>query len=83
MDSLQKNILKEKLELRDSLQKDIIHSYRFIESAKEKIRKLESYIYDNCNHEWEYFDDGDPYSKLRYVCKHCKLYRNSYMYSLR
>tara|TARA_B100001121_G_C18585900_1_gene572082 strand:+ start:399 stop:644 length:246 start_codon:yes stop_codon:yes gene_type:complete len=73
--------LSEQITHRDNLQKDINYSYRFINDAKQKIKELERFIWKNCQHEWVYLDDGDYYSRIKYKCKHCDLYRNQYMYN--
>lgn len=73
--------LSEKITHRDNLQKDINYSYRFIDNSKREIKELEKFIWKNCQHEWVYLDDGDYYSRIKYKCKHCNLYRNEYMYN--
>ena len=73
--------LSEKIIHRDNLQKDIVNYFNYIEEARKKIKELEKTIWRNCEHEWVYLDDGDYYSKIKYKCKHCNLYRNQYMYN--
>ena len=79
-DSKQITELQKKISNRDKLQADIIYSYNFINQAKKDIKELERFIWRNCQHEWEYLNDGDYYSRIKYKCKHCDLYRNQYMY---
>ena len=81
MEQTPKQKLAEKITHRDNLQKDINYSYRFIDNAKKEIKELEKFIWRNCQHEWIYLDDGDYYSRIKYKCKHCNLYRNEYMYN--
>ena len=81
MEQTLKQQLSEKITHRDNLQKDINYSYRFIDNSKRKIKELEKFIWKNCQHEWVYLDDGDYYSRIKYKCKHCNLYRNEYMYN--
>ena len=73
--------LSEKIIHRDNLQKDIVNYFNYIEEARKQIKELEKTIWRNCEHEWVYLDDGDYYSKIKYKCKHCNLYRNQYMYN--
>ena len=63
-------------------------NYKYeIVTMREKIFKLEDLvkanekkIWENCDHEWKYDISADEYEKNKYFCKHCKLWRNSYMY---
>ena len=49
--------------------------------SESEIKELEKFVWRNCKHEWVYLDDGDYYSRIKYKCKHCNLYRNQYMYN--
>ena len=62
------------------------HRYEIVE-LREKILKLEKIIKDNekkiwnnWEHEWEYDMCCGVYERNCYYCKHCKLWRNHYMY---
>ena len=72
--------LQETIFNRNKLQQDIYNCFDFINKAKKDIKELERFIWKNCEHEWEYLNDGDYYSRIKYKCKHCDLYRNQYMY---
>ena len=72
--------LQKKISNRDKLQADIYNYFNFINQAKKDIKELERFIWINCDHKWEYLNDGDYHSKIKYKCKHCDLYRNQYMY---
>ena len=62
--------------------------YRYkIVDLREKILKLEEEIKVNeqkiwkeCEHEWKWDITSGMYDRNRYYCKHCKLWRNHYMY---
>ena len=62
--------------------------YRYeIVDLREKILKLEEEIKVNekkiwkeCEHEWEWDIASGMCDRNCYYCKHCKLWRNSYMY---
>ena len=62
------------------------HRYEIVE-LREKILKLEKIIKSNekviwnkCEHEWEWDTACGMYDRNCYYCKHCKLWRNHYMY---
>ena len=73
--------VKNNIELKKELQNDIFAYQRFIEENKKQIKEIEKFLWKNCNHEWIDLDDGDYYSRIKYYCKHCKLYKHSYMYT--
>ena len=73
--------VKNNIELKKELQNDIFAYQRFIEENKKQIKEIEKFLWKNCNHEWIDLDDGDYYSRIKQHCKHCKLYRHSYMYT--
>ena len=73
--------VENKIKLRNDLQNDIFAYQRFIEENKKQIKEIEKFLWKNCNHEWIDLDDGDYYSRIKYHCKHCKLYKHSYMYT--
>jgi hypothetical protein len=37
-------------------------------------------IWNKCEHEWQYDTACGVYERNCYFCKHCKLWRNHYMY---
>ena len=47
---------------------------------ENKIKKNERCIFANCKHEWEFEYASCMNDRNSYYCKHCKLYKNSYMY---
>ncbi len=62
------------------------HRYEIVD-LREKILELEKTIKANekviwkeCEHEWEYDTASGVYERNCYYCKHCKLWRNYYMY---
>lgn len=73
--------IREKIVLRNKLHENIIFSEEFIYRSKEDIKEIEKYLWCNCTHEWIYLDDGDRNSRIKYNCKHCKLYKHSSMYN--
>lgn len=73
--------IQEKIVLRNKLHENILFSERFIYHSKEDIKEIEKYLWRNCTHEWIYLDNGDRNSRIKYNCKHCKLYRHSSMYN--
>ena len=62
--------------------------YRYeIVDLREKILKLEEEIKVNekkiwkeCEHEWKWDTASGMYDRNCYYCKHCKLWRNGFMY---
>lgn len=75
------NDIHEKVVLRNKLQKDVVFSEEFIYQSKEDIKEIEKYLWHNCTHEWIHLDYEDRNSRIKYNCKHCKLYRHSSMYN--
>ena len=73
--------VKNNIELKKELQNNIFEYQRFIVENKKKIKEIEKFLWKNCNHEWIDLDDGDYYSKIKYHCEQCKLYKHSYMYT--
>jgi len=73
--------VRDKIKSRKTLENDINFAHRFIDSAKKEIKDLEKFLWNNCQHNWIDLDDGDYYSKIKYHCSICKLYRNAYMYN--
>ena len=62
------------------------HRYEIVD-LREKILKLEKIIkanekviWNKCEHEWEWDIASGMYDRNCYYCKHCKLWRNHYMY---
>lgn len=47
---------------------------------ENKIKTNEKYIFKHCNHDWQFEYGTCMNDRNYYFCKHCKLYRNSYMY---
>ena len=60
--------------------------YTFIWDGSEEVAKLiqikanEKVIWTKCEHEWQYDTASGVYERNCYFCKHCKLWRNHYMY---
>tara|TARA_B110000008_G_scaffold279536_1_gene327085 strand:+ start:114 stop:377 length:264 start_codon:yes stop_codon:yes gene_type:complete len=73
--------VRDKIKSKKNLEIDINFSYRFIDSAKKEINDIEKFLWNNCQHDWIHLDDGDYYSKIKYHCSICNLYKNGYMYN--
>ena len=65
---------------RDALKKEIFRAEAIIRENRAKINTIEKQIWRCCVHDWKYIGDEDYYSRIRYQCKKCDLYRNQYMY---
>lgn len=65
---------------RDALKQEIFRAEALIRESKRNIKMIEKQIWISCDHDWEYIGDQDYYSRIKYQCKKCKLYRNDYMY---
>ena len=81
MEQTQEQKLTTKIKKINELRQNIISYFNYIEETKKEIKELEKFVWKNCKHEWVYLDDGDYYSRIKYKCKHCNLYRNQYMYN--
>ncbi len=79
METLKEKLTKKKNKIK-KLQQDINYCYNFINTSKKEIKELEKFIWKNCDHKWIYLNDGNYYSKIKYKCQYCNLYRNEYMY---
>jgi hypothetical protein len=56
--------------------REIAFMFTIIDELRQRNVKLERLIYKECNHEWQRdFSDTGPYSRVEYICKHCKLYK--------
>jgi len=51
-----------------------------IEKLEKKIKVNEKKIWKECEHEWEWDTASGMHDRSCYYCKHCKLWRNRYMY---
>ena len=49
-------------------------------ALEQKIKANEKVIWKECEHEWEWDTASGVYERNCYYCKHCKLWRNHYMY---
>lgn len=64
----------------DNLLKNIYQYENLIKEMKQQIRKNEKVIYKMCSHDWIYDETCGPYDRIKYKCKKCNLWRNSYIY---
>lgn len=56
---------------------EIIYYQKSIKSVEKQIIKLKKELFSICNHEWiKDYDDID--SHCSWICKHCKLYKNTH-----
>jgi hypothetical protein len=73
-------------ETQDRFDKNLESRYLIVEYRKKiarlekSIRQNETFIFDNCCHEWVFEYASCMNERNCYYCKHCKLYKNSYMY---
>ena len=72
---------KEKYDTNSESRYLIVEYREKIRKLEEDIRKNEKYIFNHCNHEWEFEYASCMNERNYYYCKHCKLYKNSYMYT--
>tara|TARA_R110002074_G_C12313715_1_gene646279 strand:- start:64 stop:312 length:249 start_codon:yes stop_codon:yes gene_type:complete len=63
----QKRILYSKMSDLDNVKKKI----------KDHIKRLDNFIYENCDHEWEYYRESS-YDSSDYLCKRCGQFQSQY-----
>lgn len=82
MDCKESININDLINIKNSKIKEKWELYRKYQDMDEVIKKLESEIYKKCNHKWKRDDYSyGPYDKAEYICEHCSLYRNDYMYN--
>ena len=59
---------------------EIVEAREKILALEKKIKANEKVIWTKCEHEWQYDTASGVYERNCYYCKHCKLWRNHYMY---
>ena len=59
---------------------EIVEAREKILALEQKIKANEKFIWKECEHEWEWDTASGVYERNCYYCKHCKLWRNHYMY---
>jgi len=59
---------------------EIVDLREKILKLEDDIKKNEKIIWKKCEHEWKWDTASGMYEKNCYYCKHCKLWRNGYMY---
>ena len=80
-DDLKKLSNEELIKLRDLTEKTKWEYYKKFNKLTDQVNYLESIIYKNCDHNWEYdYSASGPYDGPDKICNKCKLYRNHYMY---
>ena len=70
---------KVQIELLNKLKTDIQHSELFIYNSNEDIKEIEKYLWKNCPHEWVSLEND--YSRIKYKCAICTLYKHTTMYT--
>ena len=54
----------------------INQSYKTIQICKDEIRSFKTKLFKACKHEWIYDECANFDDRCKYLCKHCKLYKN-------
>ena len=52
-------------------------------TIKDKIRKNNKFLWDNCEHDWVDQQDSSMYDKSTYRCSKCKLIKDHRLYTIR
>jgi len=72
---------EELINLRNLTKKKKWEYYKNFNKLTDQVKYLESIIYKNCDHIWDYDDStSGPYDGPDKICNKCKLYRHNYMY---